>query len=55
MFGKLRINREYWTRYRVMRYWVVPWLFMLPILGLHAFVVVFPASQGVYYSFTAFP
>lgn len=40
------------TRYRLMRYYVVPWLFMIPILGLHAFVVVIPALQGVYYSFT---
>ncbi|MDE2747555.1 MAG: sugar ABC transporter permease [Chloroflexota bacterium] len=41
-----------WTRYRLMRYYIVPWLFLIPILGLHAFVVVIPAMQGVYYSFT---
>ncbi|MDE2852606.1 MAG: sugar ABC transporter permease [Chloroflexota bacterium] len=41
-----------WTRYRLMRYYIVPWLFLIPILGLHAFVVVIPAVQGVYYSFT---
>ena len=35
-----------------MRYYVVPWIFLIPILSLHAFVVVFPAMQGVVYSFT---
>ena len=41
-----------WTRYRLMRYYIVPWIFLVPILALHAFVVVIPAIQGVYYSFT---
>ena len=45
-------RKRKWTRYRLMRYYVVPWIFLIPILGLHAFVVVIPAMQGVYYSFT---
>ena len=45
-------RRQKWTRYRLMRYYIVPWLFLIPILGLHAFVVVIPAMQGVLYSFT---
>ena len=47
-----RRTRGKWTRYRLMRYVIVPWAFLLPILVLHAFVVVYPAIQGVYYSFT---
>ena len=51
--GKVKERqRPAWSRYRLMRYVVVPWLFLIPILALHAFVVVFPAAQGVYYSFT---
>ncbi len=50
--GSKAKRKQKWTRYRVMRNYVVPWLFLLPILGLHAFVVVVPALQGVYYSFT---
>ena len=50
--GRKPKARRKWTRYRLMRYYIVPWLFLIPILGLHAFVVVIPAMQGVYYSFT---
>ena len=49
--GKAKRRRP-WTRYRLMRYYIVPWLFLVPILGLHSVVVVIPAMQGVYYSFT---
>jgi raffinose/stachyose/melibiose transport system permease protein len=31
---------------------MIPWAFILPVVILHAFVVLFPAVQGVYYSFT---
>ncbi len=50
--GRKSKRKRKWTRYRLMRYYIVPWLFLIPILGLHAFVVVIPAMQGVYYSFT---
>jgi raffinose/stachyose/melibiose transport system permease protein len=42
----------YWTRRRILVMVVIPWLFLLPILILHAFVVLFPAIQGIYYAFT---
>jgi len=45
-------KRTHWTRQRFMRVVVIPWAFMLPILLLHALVVLIPAIQGVYYSFT---
>jgi raffinose/stachyose/melibiose transport system permease protein len=35
-----------------MRDVAIPWVFLLPILLLHALVVLIPAIQGVYYSFT---
>lgn len=41
-----------WSRYRFMQKVIIPWAFILPILLLHALVVLFPAIQGVYYSFT---
>lgn len=44
--------RQRWNRYRFMRTVVIPWAFMLPILLLHALVVILPAMQGVYYSLT---
>ena len=50
--GRKSKRRSQWTRYRLMRYYIVPWLFLIPILSLHAFVVVIPAMQGVIYSFT---
>jgi raffinose/stachyose/melibiose transport system permease protein len=42
----------YWTRRRIIVRIVIPWLFILPILTLHATVVFVPAVQGVLYSFT---
>jgi raffinose/stachyose/melibiose transport system permease protein len=44
--------RTGWTRHRFIHVVVIPWAFMLPILLLHALVVLVPAVQGVYYSFT---
>src|SRR5574341_456155 len=44
--------RTGWTRHRFTRVVAVPWAFLLPILLLHALVVLIPALQGVYYSFT---
>jgi len=41
-----------WSRYRFMQKVAIPWAFILPILLLHALVVLLPAIQGVYYSFT---
>ena len=45
-------KRHPWTRQRILRRIVIPWVFLLPILTLHAIVVLIPALQGVYYSFT---
>ena len=39
-------------RYRRLHYVVIPWLFILPILLIHIFVVAIPALTGVYYSLT---
>jgi raffinose/stachyose/melibiose transport system permease protein len=39
-------------RYRLVHYVAIPWLFILPILLLHLFVVAIPALTGVYYSLT---
>jgi raffinose/stachyose/melibiose transport system permease protein len=50
--GRPARRRRKWTRYRITHYYVVPWIFLIPILSLHAFVVVIPAMQGVVYSFT---
>ncbi len=49
--GKIPEGRH-WTRYRLMRTIIIPWALMLPILVLHAIVVLIPAIQGIYYSFT---
>ena len=40
------------TRYRLFSKVIVPWLFILPILLIHLFVVAIPALSGVYYSLT---
>lgn len=40
------------SRYRLMTDVVIPWLFILPILVIHIFVVALPALSGVYYSLT---
>lgn len=40
------------ARYRLLHYTIIPWLFILPILLVHLFVVAIPALTGVYYSFT---
>src|SRR5262245_22570689 len=40
------------TRYRLVHYVAIPWLFILPILLLHIFVVAIPALTGVYYALT---
>lgn len=47
-----RLPQQRWTRHRFMRIVAVPWAFMLPILLLHALVVMLPAAQGIYYSLT---
>lgn len=39
-------------RYRRMNRIVIPWLFILPILVIHIFVVAIPAITGLYYSLT---
>ncbi len=44
--------RQRWTRYRFIHAVAIPWAFLLPILVLHALVVMLPAAQGVYYSLT---
>ncbi len=41
-----------WTRYHFIHKIAIPWAFMLPILLLHAIVVLIPAIQGIFYSFT---
>jgi raffinose/stachyose/melibiose transport system permease protein len=40
------------TRYRLLHGTIIPWLFILPILVIHIFVVAIPALTGVYYSLT---
>ena len=40
------------TRYRLIHHVAIPWLFILPLLLLHIFVVAIPALTGVYYSLT---
>lgn len=40
------------TRYRLIHNVLIPWLFILPLLLLHIFVVAIPAISGVYYSLT---
>ncbi len=37
---------------RFLRKTLIPWLFILPIVLLHGFVVVVPSIMGMYYSFT---
>ncbi len=37
---------------RVVRKVLIPWLFILPVVLLHGFVVVIPSVLGMYYSFT---
>lgn len=39
-------------RRRTLRGAVVPWLYIAPVLALHAFTILIPAGSGVYYSFT---
>ena len=41
-----------WNRYRFFNKVALPWLLMLPILALHAVVVVVPALSSVYFSLT---
>ena len=41
-----------WSRHRLFSNVVIPWLFILPILVIHIFVVALPALSGVYYSLT---
>ena len=48
----IREPNVYWTRYRIMNKVAIPWLLMLPILALHALVVVYPAISSIYYSLT---
>ncbi len=40
------------SRYRLFNGVIIPWLFILPILVIHIFVVAIPALTGVYYSLT---
>jgi raffinose/stachyose/melibiose transport system permease protein len=40
------------SRYRLIHNVAIPWLFILPLLLLHIFVVAIPAITGVYYSLT---
>src|SRR5690606_31698658 len=40
------------TRYRLLHHVAIPWLFILPILLIHIFVVTIPAITGIYYSMT---
>lgn len=47
--AKQRVSR---TRYRLLHNVAIPWLFILPILVIHIFVVAIPALSGVYYSMT---
>lgn len=45
-------KKRYWTRRRITSLILIPWIFLLPILVLHMFVVVLPAIQGIFYAFT---
>jgi raffinose/stachyose/melibiose transport system permease protein len=47
---RLRISAR--TRYRLIHNVTIPWLFILPLLLLHVFVVAIPALTGVYYALT---
>jgi len=40
------------SRHKLFSNVVIPWLFILPILVIHIFVVAIPALSGVYYSLT---
>ncbi len=47
------VNAQPATRNRrVVRKVLIPWLFILPVVLLHGFVVVIPSVLGMYYSFT---
>ena len=46
-----KLGDETW-RYRFIRNVFVPWLFILPLLSIHIFVVAIPAVQGIYMSLT---
>lgn len=39
-------------RRRTLRRILVPWLYIAPVLALHAFTILVPAGRGIYYSFT---
>ena len=46
-----RLADETW-RYKFTRNVLIPWLFILPLLSIHVFVVAIPAVQGIYMSLT---
>ncbi len=46
-----KLGDETW-RYKLLRNTIIPWLFILPLLSIHVFVVAIPAVQGIYMSLT---
>ena len=46
-----KLGDETWRR-KFLRNVLIPWLFILPLLSIHVFVVAIPAVQGIYMSLT---